>query len=167
MSRGLGKLQRFIKEQVYRAEREYRREIVALRGREKVKPGFDAVDDAVKWFMVFWWDVRRWVEENPDFNRIPYRLSGPSESIEPMEVGPDGPIYFLKISPSLERATKRALHTLVRRGEIVQVRTKPARYLTKEMNKQLDETGKAIAEGFARMAAEQSLPGQPNFDPAA
>jgi hypothetical protein len=93
MSRGLGRLQRFIKEQIYSAEREYKREMVALNGRRKVDPDIENHDNGVKTFSVYWWDVRHWVEENPDFNPGPYRLS-----------------------ESLERSTKRALHTLVKRG---------------------------------------------------
>jgi hypothetical protein len=133
MSRGLGRLQRFIKEQIYRAEREYQREAVALKGREKLKPGFDAFEDGVKRFCVYWWDVRRWVENNPEFNPGPYRLS-----------------------ESLERSAKRALHTLVKRGEVACMKGKISRYVTKEMDQQLAETGKAFAEGLARMEAEQS-----------
>jgi hypothetical protein len=110
MSRGLGRLQRFIKERMYRAEREYERERVALRGRERVKPGFDAFDDGVKRFWFYWWDVRRWVEDNEEFNPGPYR-----------------------ISESLERSTKRALHGLVKRGEIAVDRPfRVNRYFTKE-----------------------------------
>jgi hypothetical protein len=118
--------------QIYRAEREYRREQVALKGREKVRPGFDGFEDGVKRFFVYWWDVRRWVEENEEFNPGPYRLS-----------------------ESLERSAKRALYTLVKRGEIVRVKGGDGhlnRYVTKEIDQSLRETGKAIAEGFARMA---------------
>jgi hypothetical protein len=131
MSRGLGRLQRFIKEQIYRAQREYERESVALRGREKLKPGFDGFDDSVKSIFVYWWGVRRWVEENPEFNPGPYRMS-----------------------ESLERSTKRALHTLVKRGEIANFPFgRLNQYMTKEMAQNLRGTGDAIAEGFARMEA--------------
>jgi hypothetical protein len=158
MSRGLGRLQRFIKEQVYRAEREYRHESGILRAREKTHPGFGGFDDAVKSFWLTWPDIRFLLEENPDFNRGPYRISGPSESIEPIKVGPFGPIP--EISPSLERSAKRALYLLVKRGEIAQIKPSDPRYLTryitKEMDQELRETGKAIAAGFARMAAEEA-----------
>jgi hypothetical protein len=134
MSRGLGRLQRFIKEQVYRAEREYRREQVALNGRAKLDTKLDAFDDAVKNFVVHWWDVRRWVEENPDFNPGPYRLS-----------------------ESLERSTKRALHSLVKRGEIAQMKANGylAKYMTNEMDQSLTESTKKFMEGFARMAEQE------------
>jgi hypothetical protein len=134
MSRGLGRLQRFIKEQIYRAERDYKRESVALSGRCKLDPDFDAFDDAVKRFIVFWWDVRRWVEDNPDFNPGSYRLS-----------------------KSLERSAKRALHTLVKRGEIVRLRGEEGcvnRYITKEMDQNLSKTGKRFMEGLARMESD-------------
>jgi hypothetical protein len=138
MSRGLGRLQRFIKDQIYRAEREYKRESVCLFARMKLNPKFDPGENSVKRFIVFWWDVRQWVEDSPDFNPGPYRLS-----------------------PSLERSTKRALHSLVKRGEIVRLRGDEGRlnqYMTNEMNQSLNETGKAIAEGFARMAKEEPKP---------
>jgi hypothetical protein len=137
MSRGLGRLQRFIKEQIYRAEREYKREVVALNGRRRLDADFDSFEDSVKRFVVYWWDVRGWVENNPDFNPGPYRLS-----------------------ESLERSTKRALHTLVKRGEVACMKGRVNMYVTKEMDQQLLETGKAFAEGFARMEAKQiqSLP---------
>ena len=155
MSRGLGRLQHFIKEQIYRAEREYRREQVALNGRNRFKPdpNFDPINEGVKDFTVIWWDVRRWVEENPDFNYGPLRISGPSESIKPIRVGPSGPIP--EISPSLERSAKRALHTLVKRGEIARLWRREgelSRYVTKEMDQSLRETDKGFAEGFARLA---------------
>jgi hypothetical protein len=163
MSRGLGRLQRFIKERIYRAGREYRREVVAIKGRSRFKrdPNFDSLDEGVKRFTVCWWDVRQWVEGNPDFNRGPYRISGPSDSIEPIMVGPSGPIWFPRISPALERSAKRALHTLVKRGEVACLRGGAGylhRYVTPETKRSLDETGKAIMEGFARMEAEGRLP---------
>ena len=158
MSRGLGRLQRFIKDQIYRAEREYRRESVCLSARMKLDPEFDPLDESVKCFWLTWPEIRILIEENPDFNRGPYRISGPTESIEPIEVGPSGPIYFPKISPSLERSAKRALHLLVKRGDIARIppseRRYLTRYITKEMDQSLRETGKAFAEGFARMAKE-------------
>jgi|SRR5215469_11043673 len=116
MSRGLGRLQRFIKDRIYRAEREYKREQVALSGRRKLDPDYIS-EDGVKRFTVFWWDVRQWVEDNPDFNPGPYRLC-----------------------EALERSTKRALHTLVKRGEIVRLRGEEGRlnkYITKEMDQSL------------------------------
>jgi hypothetical protein len=125
-------LQRFIKEQIYRAEREHGRESVALRGREKLKPGFDGFDDSVKRFFAYWWDVRHWVEESEEFNPGPYRMS-----------------------ESLERSTKRALHTLVKRGEIANFPFgRFHQYMTNEMAENLRGTCKAIAEGFAHMDAE-------------
>jgi hypothetical protein len=137
MSRGLGRLQRFIKEQIYRAEREYKREMVALNGRRKVDPDIENHDNGVKTFSVYWWDVRHWVEENPDFNPGPYRLS-----------------------ESLERSTKRALHTLVKRGGIANFPSgRFNQYMTNEMKECLTGTGNAIMEGFARMEAESGKPG--------
>lgn len=131
-------MQRFIKEQIYRREREFKREQVALNGRGKVKPEFDAYDNSVKRFCFLWWDVRNWVEGNPEFNPGPYRLS-----------------------ESLERSTKRALYTLVKRGEIG---CTPGgggwrnQYMTVKMKQELMGTSKAIAEGFARMEAEGTWP---------
>jgi hypothetical protein len=122
MSRGLGRLQRFIKEQIYRAEREYKRECVALTGRGRVRPDDD--EDGVKTFPVYWWNVREWVENNEDFNP-----------------GPD------RLSEALERSAKRALYTLVKRGEIVRLRGGDGdlnRYITKEMDQGLRATVRAM-----------------------
>jgi uncharacterized protein YaaR (DUF327 family) len=111
-------LQRFIREQIYRADREYRREQVALNGRGKVVgPDFDAYDESIKRFVAYWWDVRHWIEENEDFNPGPYRLS-----------------------EALERSAKRALYTLVKRGEIVRIKGGDGdlnKYITKEMDERL------------------------------
>jgi len=140
MSRGLGKLQRFIKEQIYRAEREYDRERVALEGRRRVilqrlgrdhfnRGERDPFDDGVKRWVVYWWDVRRWVDQNPAFN-------------------PDPEQY--RLSEALERSAKRALHGLVQRGEIVQDREgKYATYYTIEMQKRLEDIGKGFAEDLS------------------
>jgi hypothetical protein len=151
MSRGLGRLQRFIKEQVHRADREYRTEADALEA-----AGGD--DEPKGRFWLTWPDIRSLIEENPDFNRGPYRIAGPGGSIRPMQVGPSGPIP--EISASLERSAKRALYLLVKRGEIVQIQPSErhylTRYITKDMDQQLRETGKAIMEGFARMAKEET-----------
>ena len=57
MSRGLGRLQRFIREQIYRCEREYKREQVALNGRRKIDPNIDDHDEGVKRFCFHWWDA--------------------------------------------------------------------------------------------------------------
>ena len=145
MSRGLGKLQRFIKEQIYRAEREYDRERVALEGRRRVilqrlgrdhfnRGERDPFDDGVKRWVVYWWDVRRWVDQNPAFN-------------------PDPEQY--RLSEALECSAKRALHGLVQRGEIVQDREgKYATYYTIEMQKRLEDIGKGFAEDFKRAAAK-------------
>src|SRR5262249_30586059 len=134
MSRGLGKLQRFIKAQIYRAEHEYKRESAILFARMKLDPKFDPDENSVKCFFAYWWDVRHWVEENEEFNPGPYRMS-----------------------ESLERSTKRALHTLVKRGEIANFPFgRLNQYMTREMAENLRGTGKAIAEGFARMEAEGS-----------
>jgi hypothetical protein len=158
MSRGLGRLQRFIKDQIYRAERDYRREGICLFARMKTHPDFDPSAESVKSFWLTWPDIRMLVEENPDFNHGPYRISGPGESIEPIIVGPSGPIWFPRISPALERSAKRALHALVKRGEIAKLWKAPGpyltRYVTKEMDQELRDTDKAFAEGFARLAAE-------------
>jgi hypothetical protein len=156
MSHGLGRLQRFIRAQIYRAEREYKREGVAMSGRRKVDPDLDPIDDGVKNFWLTWPEIRILIEKNPDFNHGPCRISGPSESIEPIKVGPSGPIP--EISPSLERSAKRALHLLVKRGEIAKLWKAPGpyltRYITKEMNQSLCDTGEAVAKGLARMEAE-------------
>ena len=156
MSRGLGRLQRFIKDQIYRAEREYKRESKILFARMKIHPRFDPCAESAKSFWLTWPGIRILIEENPDFNHGPCRISGPSESIEPIKVGPSGPIP--EISPSLERSAKRALHLLVKRGDIAQWppsdRRYLTRYITKEMNQELSEGAKAFAEGFARMAKE-------------
>ena len=135
-TRGLGKLQRFIKEQIYRAEREYKREAVALSRRRKVKPDFDSFKEGMKAFWLTWPHIRYLIEENPDLNPGPYR-----------------------ISPSLERSAKRALHLLVKRGEIVRMKDERYlnRYITNEMDQSLRQTGKAIMEGFARMEKEGGL----------
>jgi hypothetical protein len=167
MSRGLGRLQRFIKDQIYRAEREYRRESVILFRRMKRNPKFDPVDESVKPFWLTWPDIRILIEENPNFNRGTLRITGPAGSIKPIKVGPAGPI--LKISPSLERSAKRALYLLVKRGEIAQLPPSDRRYLTRYMTKETDqemrEAGKAIMEGFARMEAEGTFPaGQERSD---
>jgi hypothetical protein len=129
MSRGLGRLQRFIKEQIYRAEREDKHESKILFARMKTHPDFDPLDEGVKSFWLTWPDIRILIEENPDFNHGPCRISGPSESIEPIKVGPSGPIP--EISPSLERSAKRTLHSLVKRGDIVPLPPSGRRYLTR------------------------------------
>jgi len=106
--------------------------VVALYGRGRVVPDFDTFEEGVKRFLVYWWDVRRWVEENEEFNPGPYRMS-----------------------EALERSTKRALYSLVKRGEIYQETwRKPFRYMTKEMHQSLTEGSKEIMEGFARMEAD-------------
>jgi hypothetical protein len=137
MSRGLGRLQRYIKEQIYRAEREWKRENIALRSREKLKPGFDGFNDSVKSFFLTWPRIRFLIEENPDFNPGPYR-----------------------ISPSLEQSVKRALRLLVKRGEIAQHKSdnRLAIYMTKETDQSLRESSKAFMEGFARMKAAAQSP---------
>jgi hypothetical protein len=154
MSRGLGRLQRFIKDQIYRAEREFKRESVCLFARMKLDPKFD--DEGVKTFWLTWPEIRILIEENPEFNRGRLLISGPAGSIEPIRVGRSGPI--LQISPSLERSAKRALYLLVKRGDIVPLWKSDHRYLnryiTKEMHQHLNESGKAFAEGLARMAKE-------------
>jgi hypothetical protein len=158
MSRGLGRLQRFIKDQIYRAECEYKREGIILFARMKAHPGFDPINESVKSFWLTWPDIRILIEKNPDFNHGPYRIAGPSGSIRPIKVGSSGPIP--EISASLERSAKRALHLLVKRGEIAQLppseRRYLTRYITKETDQKLRETGKAIVEGFARMAKEET-----------
>jgi hypothetical protein len=144
MSRGLGRLQRFIKEQIYRAEREYKRESVALSGRRRLKPDLDPIEESVKNFVVNWYDVRNWVHYNPDFN----------------------PDSNYRLSEALERSAKQALHTLVKRGEIVRLRGGEGRlnqYITKEMDQSLNEGAKAVMEGFARMEAEGNLQAKIEF----
>src|SRR6516165_3357663 len=157
MSRGLGRLQRFFKDQIYRAEREYRREGVILFRRMKRDPKFDPVEDEVKNFWLTWPEIRSLIEENPDFKHGPYRIAGPSGSIRPIKVGSAGPI--LDISTSLERSAKRALYLLVKRSEIARLLPSERRYLTryttKETEQRLNEGAKAIMEGFARMAKKK------------
>jgi hypothetical protein len=133
MSRGLGRLQRFIKDQIYRVEREYQAEADALDA-----AGSD--DEPKSRFWLTWPEIRILIEDNPDFNLdLPYR-----------------------ISPSLERSAKRALHLLVKRGDIARWPTSDQRYLTRYLTKETDQevrnTGKAIMEGFARMEAEGTSP---------
>jgi hypothetical protein len=160
MSRGLGRLQRFIKDQIYRAEREYKRESKILFARMKIHPRFDPCAESAKSFWLTWPAIRILIEENPDFNHGPLRIRGPSESIKPIRVGPSGPIP--KIGPSLERSAKRALYLLVKRGDIARWPPSDQRYLTryvtKEMGQEMREAGKAIVEGFARMAAKGEWP---------
>jgi hypothetical protein len=158
MSRGLGRLQRYIKDQLYRAEREYKRESKILFARMKTNPDFDPIDETVKFFGLTWPEIRILIEENPDFNHGPFRLSGPTESIEPIRVGPSGPIP--KISPSLERSAKRALHLLVKRGEIAKLKDGRPGYLTKYITKEMyqqsfaPEVMREVMQRMARMAKE-------------
>jgi hypothetical protein len=114
MSRGLGRLQRFIKAQIYRADREYRRESVAMNGRRKIDPALDPLDEGTRNFWLTWPDIRYLIEENPEFNPGPYR-----------------------ISPSLERSAKRALQLLVERGEIARLRGGYSGYLNQYVTKEI------------------------------
>lgn len=132
MSRGLGKLQRFIKAQIHRAEREYHVEAQCLRA-----AGRDVVDDCERTFVLTWPDIRYLIEENQDFN-------------------PDGPDGPYRISKSLERSAKRALHLLVKRGEIARWRGGDGdlnTYMTSKMDQGLREATEAA---FAHIEAKSN-----------
>jgi hypothetical protein len=128
MSRGLGKLQRFILDRMRRLDREHDREWRALIYRTGVDPGFDPVGQCERNDFVYWWDVRRWVEDSEEF----------------------GPI----MSEALERSTKRALHTLVKRGEIVCERDRYNCYFTKERYQRMGKSYEAFMEGFSAWASK-------------
>jgi hypothetical protein len=129
MSRGLGKLQRFIKEQVYRADREWNEELDRLIAAK-------SSDHPKGTFWLTWPDIRYLIAENAELN----------------DLGPDC------MSETLERSAKRALHLLVKRGELAKI-TAPegalTRYGTKGTDKAMEVGLEEFAEDLKRAAASK------------
>jgi hypothetical protein len=114
MSRGLGSLQRFIKEQIYRKDGEYRAEQDRLDA--------EGSDDGPEGrFWLFWWEIKWLISDDPALNK-------------------DAPKY--RMSRSMERSAKRALHSLYKRGEVARIHVGSSdqwAYITPECDKGLDE----------------------------
>ena len=136
MGRGLGRLQRFIKEQVYRVQREWDEECAAIEAA-------GSNDEPQGRYWLWWFQIRSLIENDPDLNPGPYR-----------------------ISPSLERSAKRALLNLVKRGEVAKVPggigRMPGRseclaaYITKETYQESfsDEADERWRQAFTQAAAK-------------
>jgi hypothetical protein len=79
-------------------------------------------------FWLTWPQIRILIENNEAFNPGPYR-----------------------ISESLERSAKRALHSLVKRGEIGKMETSYlTRYLTKETDQGMTDAAEALLASLAK-----------------
>ena len=104
MSRGPGKLQRFIKDRIYEQRRKWDEERAALEAA-------GSEDSPKSRYWLHWFEIRHLIEADPELNP-----------------GPD------RMSDHLERSARRALRGLVKRGEVGRVEDVPGRsiYITKE-----------------------------------
>ena len=104
MSRGPGKLQRFIKDRIYEQGRKWDEERAAL-------AAAGSADSPKSRYWLYWFEIRHLIEADPELNP-----------------GPD------RMNDHLERSARRALRGLVERGEVGRVEDVPGRsiYITKE-----------------------------------
>jgi hypothetical protein len=67
-------LQRFIKAQIHRAERDYRVEAKCIYAVERRIPKYDG-EEPLRTFWLTWPEIKILIEEDPDLNPGPYRIT--------------------------------------------------------------------------------------------